>query len=77
MKKRPVVGLRAVQCRAGAVWQVPWTLHNHADHAAQNRPRRSADFLSQAGPGKLTFDRLSSVFLSNTSHHEEDRPSCS
>jgi electron-transferring-flavoprotein dehydrogenase len=53
---------------------VPWTLrHTHADHeclkpAAQFKP------IDYPKPdGKLTFDRLSSVFISNT-NHEENQP---
>ncbi len=51
--------------------KVPWTLANTADHdkllpAAQCQP------IDYPKPdGKLTFDRLSSVFLSNTNHEEE------
>ncbi len=51
----------------------PWTLHNKADYA-QLRP--AADFMPIDYPkpdGVLTFDRFSSVFMSNT-HHEEDQP---
>ena len=54
--------------------KAPWTLRNHADHTAL---RPAAEFRAIAYPkpdGKLTFDRLSSVFLSNT-NHEEDQPS--
>ncbi len=53
--------------------RAPWTLHLTADHeklkpAAQCRP------IEYPKPdGVLTFDRLSSVFLSNT-HHEENQP---
>ncbi|WP_321799629.1 electron transfer flavoprotein-ubiquinone oxidoreductase [Caballeronia sp. J97] len=54
--------------------KVPWTLrHRHADHetlkpAAQCRP------IEYPKPdGKLSFDRLSSVFISNT-NHAEDQP---
>jgi electron-transferring-flavoprotein dehydrogenase len=53
--------------------KAPWTLHNVADHeklkpAAQCRP------IDYPKPdGVLTFDRLSSVFLSNT-NHEENQP---
>ncbi|SAL80577.1 electron transport protein [Caballeronia arvi] len=54
--------------------KVPWTLHHrHADHetlkpAAQCRP------IDYPKPdGKLSFDRLSSVFMSNT-NHEENQP---
>jgi electron-transferring-flavoprotein dehydrogenase len=50
---------------------MPWTVHlKHADHeclepAAQHQP------IEYPKPdGKLTFDRLSSVFISNTNHAE-------
>jgi electron-transferring-flavoprotein dehydrogenase len=53
---------------------VPWTMrHRHADHETL---RTAAEMPSIAYPkydGRLTFDRMSSVFLSNT-HHEEDQP---
>lgn len=52
----------------------PWTLHHkHADH---EELRPASDFKPIAYPkpdGKLTFDRLSSVFISNT-NHAEDQP---
>lgn len=52
----------------------PLTLRNRkADHA---RLRRAADCVPIEYPkpdGIITFDRLSSVYLSNT-HHEEDQP---
>jgi electron-transferring-flavoprotein dehydrogenase len=54
--------------------KAPWTLRNHADHTAL---RPASEFRAIAYPkpdGKLTFDRLSSVFISNT-NHEEDQPS--
>jgi electron-transferring-flavoprotein dehydrogenase len=54
--------------------KAPWTLHHkHADHACL---RPAAEFSPIAYPkpdGKLTFDRLSSVFISNT-NHAEDQP---
>jgi electron-transferring-flavoprotein dehydrogenase len=54
--------------------KAPWTLHNqHADHECL---RPASDFQPIAYPkpdGKLTFDRLSSVFISNT-NHAEDQP---
>ncbi|WP_440967910.1 electron transfer flavoprotein-ubiquinone oxidoreductase [Massilia sp. GER05] len=54
--------------------KAPWTLHhNHADHECL---RPASDFKPIAYPkpdGKLTFDRLSSVFISNT-NHAEDQP---
>ena len=54
--------------------KAPWTLrHHHADHECL---RPAAEFSPIAYPkpdGKLTFDRLSSVFISNT-NHAEDQP---
>jgi electron-transferring-flavoprotein dehydrogenase len=54
--------------------KAPWTLHHkHADHECL---RPAADFKPIVYPkpdGKLTFDRLSSVFISNT-NHAEDQP---
>jgi electron-transferring-flavoprotein dehydrogenase len=53
----------------------PWTLHHeHADHECL---RPASEFTPIAYPkpdGKLTFDRLSSVFISNT-NHAENQPS--
>ncbi|MEW6372944.1 MAG: electron transfer flavoprotein-ubiquinone oxidoreductase [Pseudomonadota bacterium] len=54
--------------------KAPWTLrHKHADHECL---RPASDFKPIVYPkpdGKLTFDRLSSVFISNT-NHAEDQP---
>jgi len=54
--------------------KAPWTLHHtHADHECL---KPAANFTPIAYPkpdGKLTFDRLSSVFISNT-NHAEDQP---
>jgi electron-transferring-flavoprotein dehydrogenase len=54
--------------------KAPWTLHHsHADHECL---KPAADFSPIVYPkpdGKLTFDRLSSVFISNT-NHAEDQP---
>ncbi|ANQ85315.1 electron transfer flavoprotein-ubiquinone oxidoreductase [Azoarcus olearius] len=51
--------------------KVPWTLHNTADHTAL-RPAAECPRIDYPKPdGKLSFDRLSSVFLSNTNHEEE------
>jgi electron-transferring-flavoprotein dehydrogenase len=48
----------------------PWTFKNHADHA-QLTPAADSQPISYPKPdGVLTFDRLSSVFLSNTNHVE-------
>ncbi|QDF97505.1 electron transfer flavoprotein-ubiquinone oxidoreductase [Azoarcus sp. DD4] len=51
--------------------KVPWTLHNSADHTAL-KPAAECPKIDYPKPdGKLSFDRLSSVFLSNTNHEEE------
>ncbi len=53
--------------------KAPWTLRNHADHSAL---RPAAEFRAIDYPkadGTLTFDKLSSVFISNT-NHEENQP---
>ncbi|MGE4313895.1 MAG: electron transfer flavoprotein-ubiquinone oxidoreductase [Pseudobdellovibrionaceae bacterium] len=54
-------------------WMLPYTLKNHADHA-QLVPAAEATPIEYPKPdGKLTFDRLSSVYLTNT-NHAEDQP---
>lgn len=51
----------------------PWTLKNHADHKSLI-PAEKAKKINYPKPdGVLTFDKLSSVFLSNT-FHEENQP---
>lgn len=54
--------------------KLPFTLHdNHADHL-QLKPAKDCAAIEYPKPdGKLSFDKLSSVFLSNT-NHEEDQP---
>ncbi len=54
--------------------KIPWTLHHqHADHECL-KPASSFKPIDYPKPdGKLTFDRLSSVFISNT-NHEENQP---
>ncbi|MDY0046858.1 MAG: electron transfer flavoprotein-ubiquinone oxidoreductase [Thauera propionica] len=51
--------------------KVPWTLHNTADHTALKPAAECAKIDYPKPDGVLTFDRLSSVFLSNTNHEEE------
>ena len=51
----------------------PWTLPNHADHDSLRKAADSKPIAYPKPDGKLTFDRLSSVFLSNT-NHEENQP---
>ncbi|OWW22146.1 hypothetical protein AYR66_24260 [Noviherbaspirillum denitrificans] len=54
--------------------KAPWTLrHQHADHECL-KPAAECKPIDYPKPdGKLTFDRLSSVFISNT-NHAEDQP---
>ena len=50
--------------------KAPWTMHHHPDHV-QLRKASDAPRIEYPKPdGKLTFDRLSSVFISNTNHEE-------
>ena len=63
-----MVGVDQVLLRGKA----PWTLHHKGADHEQLRPAR--DFAPIAYPkpdGVLTFDRLSSVFVSNTNHNED------
>ncbi len=53
--------------------KAPWTLHHHADHTQLRKASECRPIAYPKPDGKLTFDRLSSVFLSNT-NHEEDQP---
>ena len=51
--------------------KTPWTLHNTADHDKLKPAAECAKIAYPKPDGVLTFDRLSSVFLSNTNHEEE------
>ena len=52
--------------------KAPWTLHHtHADHECLKPAANYAPIKYPKPDGKLTFDRLSSVFISNTNHAEE------
>jgi len=53
---------------------LPWTLSDPKPDHAQLTPASEAKQITYPKPdGKLSFDKLSSVFLSNT-NHEEDQP---
>jgi electron-transferring-flavoprotein dehydrogenase len=53
---------------------VPWTLHHqHADHETLKPASQCKPIVYPKPDGKLTFDRLASVFISNT-NHEENQP---
>ncbi|HWP19016.1 MAG TPA: electron transfer flavoprotein-ubiquinone oxidoreductase [Burkholderiaceae bacterium] len=52
----------------------PWTLHRDKPDHAYLKPASECRPITYPKPdGKLTFDRLSSVFISNT-NHEENQP---
>ena len=53
--------------------KAPWTLHHHADHAALKKASECPRIEYPKPDGEVSFDRNSSVFLSNT-NHEEDQP---
>ncbi len=54
--------------------RAPWTMHHrHADHEVLDPAAASPPIVYPRPDNKLTFDKLSSVFLSNT-NHEEDQP---
>jgi electron-transferring-flavoprotein dehydrogenase len=63
-----MVGVDQVLLRGKA----PWTLrHRHADHETLERKSEAAPIAYPKPDGVLTFDRLSSVFISNTNHNED------
>ena len=52
----------------------PWTIHRHTpDHARLHAATQVAPIRYPRPDGVISFDRLSSVFISNT-NHEEDQP---
>ncbi len=53
----------------------PWTLHRQLADYQKLKPAAECKPIAYAKPdGKLTFDRLSSVYLSNTNHEENQPP---
>ncbi len=53
--------------------RAPWTLHHHADHESLMPAAHAIPIDYPKPDGEVSFDRLSSVFLSNT-NHEENQP---
>ena len=53
--------------------RAPWTMRHHADHSALKKASECAKVSYPKPDGVVSFDKLSSVFLSNT-NHEEDQP---
>jgi len=62
-----MVGIDQVVFRGNA----PWTLHHrHADHETLDKKTEHAPISYPKPDGEISFDRLSSVFVSNTNHAE-------
>ena len=53
--------------------KAPWTLRHRPDHLQLKPAAECQPIIYPKPDGVITFDRLSSVFLSNT-NHEEDQP---
>jgi electron-transferring-flavoprotein dehydrogenase len=53
--------------------RAPWTFRHHPDHTQLIRASQAQRIDYPRPDGKVSFDRLSSVFISNT-NHEEDQP---
>ncbi len=63
-----MVGIDQVLFRGKA----PWTLHhNHSDHETLQRKTECTPIVYPKPDGVITFDRMSSVFISNTNHNED------
>jgi electron-transferring-flavoprotein dehydrogenase len=54
--------------------RAPWTLSHHQDFETLKPGAKSARIDYPKPDGVLTFDRLSSVFISNTNHEENQPP---
>ena len=53
--------------------RAPWTLGHHEDHRSLKKASECPKIDYPKPDGKITFDRLSTVYLSNTAH-EESQP---
>jgi electron-transferring-flavoprotein dehydrogenase len=53
--------------------RAPWTLKVHADHDQLRKASEASPIAYPKPDGKISFDRLSSVFISNVAH-EENQP---
>lgn len=53
--------------------KAPWTFHHKPDHTKLKKASECQKIDYPKPDGKISFDRLSSVFISNT-NHEEDQP---
>ncbi|MCX7142447.1 MAG: electron transfer flavoprotein-ubiquinone oxidoreductase, partial [Proteobacteria bacterium] len=50
--------------------KAPWTMHNHDDHSQLKQTADCPKIDYPKPDGKLTFDKLSSLFLANVNHEE-------
>ena len=53
--------------------KAPWTLHHHPDHTQLKKASDCTPIQYPRPDGKVSFDRLSSVFVSSTNHEEDQR----
>ena len=53
--------------------RAPWTMAHHGDHESLKKAKDAPKIDYPKPDGEVTFDRLSSVFISNT-NHEENQP---
>ncbi len=53
--------------------RAPWTLRHHHDHTQLRRAADAPRIDYPKPDGKVSFDKLSSVFISNTNHAEHQR----
>jgi electron-transferring-flavoprotein dehydrogenase len=53
--------------------KAPWTLHNHDDHSALKKAADCPRIVYPKPDGKITFDKLGSLFISNVNHEENQR----
>jgi electron-transferring-flavoprotein dehydrogenase len=76
-KKGPLIGKLMTGIEQWALPKIgvdnpPWTLHRDKPDHVYLRPAAEMPQISYPKPdGQLTFDRLSSVFVSNTNHEEQ------
>jgi electron-transferring-flavoprotein dehydrogenase len=53
--------------------KAPWTLHNHDDHSALKKAADCQPIDYPKPDGKISFDKLGSLFISNVNHEENQR----
>ncbi|OGA32584.1 MAG: electron transfer flavoprotein-ubiquinone oxidoreductase [Betaproteobacteria bacterium RIFCSPLOWO2_12_FULL_64_23] len=53
--------------------KAPWTLHHHDDHSALKKAADCQPIDYPKPDGKISFDKLSSLFIANVNHEENQR----